>query len=58
VRQAAELENSRAVLQAASGQSVAGFCYPYGDADPRGPAAMVTISPVLLWRVLSEKKQE
>lgn len=31
----AELENSRAVLQAASGQSVAGFCYPYGDASPR-----------------------
>ena len=31
----AELENSRAVLQAASGQPVAGFCYPYGDADMR-----------------------
>jgi peptidoglycan/xylan/chitin deacetylase (PgdA/CDA1 family) len=31
----AELENSRAVLQAASGQPVAGFCYPYGDTDQR-----------------------
>jgi peptidoglycan/xylan/chitin deacetylase (PgdA/CDA1 family) len=31
----AELENSRAVLQAASGQPVTGFCYPYGDADLR-----------------------
>ena len=31
----AELENSRAVLQAASGQPVAGFCYPFGDTDER-----------------------
>jgi peptidoglycan/xylan/chitin deacetylase (PgdA/CDA1 family) len=31
----AELENSRAVLQAASGQPVTGFCYPYGDTDQR-----------------------
>lgn len=38
----AELENSRAVLQAASGQPVAGFCYPYGDADPRVVAAVRT----------------
>jgi peptidoglycan/xylan/chitin deacetylase (PgdA/CDA1 family) len=38
----AELENSRAVLQAASGQSVAGFCYPYGDADMRVVAAVRT----------------
>lgn len=36
----AELENSRAVLQAASGQQVAGFCYPYGDADARVAAAV------------------
>ena len=38
----AELENSRAVLQAASGQPVAGFCYPYGDANPRVVAAVRT----------------
>ena len=38
----AELENSRAVLQAASGQPVAGFCYPYGDADMRVVAAVRT----------------
>lgn len=38
----AELENSRAVLQAASGQSVAGFCYPYGDTDTRVIAAVRT----------------
>jgi peptidoglycan/xylan/chitin deacetylase (PgdA/CDA1 family) len=36
----AETENSRAVLQAASGQPVAGFCYPYGDADGRVVAAV------------------
>ncbi len=36
----AELENSRAVLQAASGQPVAGFCYPFGDADKRVVAAV------------------
>jgi peptidoglycan/xylan/chitin deacetylase (PgdA/CDA1 family) len=31
----AETENSRAVLQAASGQQVTGFCYPYGHLDGR-----------------------
>jgi peptidoglycan/xylan/chitin deacetylase (PgdA/CDA1 family) len=31
----AETENSRAVLQAASGQEVTGFCYPYGHLDGR-----------------------
>ena len=31
----AETENSRAVLQAASGQPVTGFCYPYGHLDGR-----------------------
>jgi peptidoglycan/xylan/chitin deacetylase (PgdA/CDA1 family) len=30
-----EVERSRAILQALSGQPVAGFCYPYGDAGPR-----------------------
>ena len=38
----AELENSRAVLQAASGQPVTGFCYPYGDADMRVVEAVRT----------------
>jgi len=38
----AELENSRAVLQAASGQPVAGFCYPFGDTDQRVVAAVRT----------------
>jgi peptidoglycan/xylan/chitin deacetylase (PgdA/CDA1 family) len=37
----AEIENSRAVLQAASGQPVAGFCYPYGDVSD-GVAAAVS----------------
>jgi peptidoglycan/xylan/chitin deacetylase (PgdA/CDA1 family) len=36
----AETENSRAVLQAASGQPVAGFCYPYGDLDARAVRAV------------------
>jgi len=36
----AETENSRAVLQAASGQPVTGFCYPYGDTDERVVAAV------------------
>lgn len=36
---AAETESSRAVLQAASGQEVAGFCYPYGHVDGRAAAA-------------------
>lgn len=31
----AETENSRAVLQAASGQQVTGFCYPYGHLNGR-----------------------
>ena len=30
---AAEAEESRAILQAASGQDVAGFCYPFGHVD-------------------------
>lgn len=36
----AETENSRIVLQAASGQPVAGFCYPFGNADGRVIAAV------------------
>jgi peptidoglycan/xylan/chitin deacetylase (PgdA/CDA1 family) len=32
---AAEIIQSRQVLQEVSGQDVAGFCYPYGDADER-----------------------
>jgi len=30
-----EVERSRAILQAVSGQPVAGFCYPYGDLGAR-----------------------
>ncbi len=37
---AAETAHSRAVLQEASGQEVAGFCYPYGHLDGRVAAAV------------------
>jgi peptidoglycan/xylan/chitin deacetylase (PgdA/CDA1 family) len=39
----AETENSRAVLAAASGQPVAGFCYPYGHLDARVVAAVRSV---------------
>jgi peptidoglycan/xylan/chitin deacetylase (PgdA/CDA1 family) len=37
---AAEVKDSRAALQAASGQPVAGFCYPYGHIDGQAVAAV------------------
>jgi len=36
---AAEVKDSRAALQAAIGQPVAGFCYPYGHIDGQAVAA-------------------
>lgn len=36
----AEVADSRALLRAASGQDVAGFCYPYGHVDDRVVAAV------------------
>lgn len=37
---AAEAGQSRAILQQASGQQVAGFCYPYGHLDDQAVAAV------------------